>query len=150
MTEATSSLPTPSNQTADAANQASTEETLWTKLMEAEEETYVVLLRHAIAPGTGDPADFQLDDCSTQRNLSDAGRQQAMEIGKAFRDRNIPATKVLSSQWCRCLETAELMEMAPVEPFLPLNSFFRDRSTAETQTDQTSRGTPLEVGRDAR
>ena len=104
--------------------------------MEADEETYVVLLRHAIAPGTGDPANFQLDDCSTQRNLSEAGRQQAREIGKAFRDRNIPISEVLSSQWCRCLETAELMDIAPVEPFPPLNSFFRDRSTAETQTAQ--------------
>lgn len=135
-TEATSSLPTTSNQTADAANQASTEEALWAKLMEADEETYVVLLRHAIAPGTGDPASFELNDCSTQRNLSEAGRQQAREIGEAFRDRNVPVTKVLSSQWCRCLETAELMDIAPVEPFPPLNSFFRDRSTAETQTAQ--------------
>ena len=104
--------------------------------MAADEETYVVLLRHAIAPGTGDPANFQLNDCSTQRNLSDAGRQQAREIGEAFRARNIPVTKVLSSQWCRCLETAELMDVAPVEPFPPLNSFFRDRTTAEAQTAQ--------------
>lgn len=104
--------------------------------MNADEETYVVLLRHAIAPGTGDPANFQLSDCSTQRNLSDAGRQQAEEIGAAFRDRNIPVTKVLSSQWCRCLETAELMNIAPVEPFPPINSFFRDRSTAQAQTAQ--------------
>ena len=104
--------------------------------MEANEETYVVLLRHAIAPGTGDPATFQLNDCATQRNLSEAGRQQAREIGAAFRDRHIPVVKVLSSQWCRCLETAELMDIAPAEPFPPLNSFFRDRSTAETQTAQ--------------
>ena len=127
---------TASGQSADVSTSSSAEEALWTKLMEAEEETYVVLLRHAIAPGTGDPANFQLDDCSTQRNLSDAGRQQAREIGEAFRDRNIPVIKVLSSQWCRCLETAELMNIAPVEPFPPLNSFFRDRSTTETQTTQ--------------
>ena len=130
--EGTSEVSTTPNQTATT----SVEEALWTKLMEADEETYVVLFRHVIAPGTGDPADFQLDDCSTQRNLSDAGRQQAMEIGEAFRDRNIPVVEVLSSQWCRCLETAELMEIAPVEPFSMLNSFFRDRSTAETQTAQ--------------
>lgn len=135
--EATSELSTPSSQTADiSAPSSATEEALWVQLMEADEETYVVLLRHAIAPGTGDPANFQLDDCSTQRNLSDAGRQQAREIGEAFRARNIPVAKVLSSQWCRCLETAELMDIAPVEPFSPLNSFFRDRSTAETQTAQ--------------
>ena len=59
-----------------------------------------------------------------------------MKIGEAFRDRNISVTKVLSSQWCRCLETAELMNIAPVEPFPPLNSFFRDCSAAETQTAQ--------------
>lgn len=130
------SLVTP-NQAADVSTGPSaTEAELWTKLMEADEETYFVLFRHAIAPGTGDPANFQLDDCSTQRNLSDAGRQQAKEIGEAFRDRNIPVIKVLSSQWCRCLETAELMDVAPVEPFPQLNSFFQDRSTAESQTAQ--------------
>ena len=134
--ESASDLSETSSQSADDSAPASAEEVLWTKLMNADEETYVVLLRHAIAPGTGDPANFQLDDCSTQRNLSEAGRQQARDIGKAFRDRNIPVTEVLSSQWCRCLETAELMDIAPVEPFPPLNSFFRDRSTAETQTAQ--------------
>lgn len=134
--KANSELSETSSQSANVSAPASAEEVLWTKLMNADEETYVVLLRHAIAPGTGDPANFQLDDCSTQRNLSDEGRQQAREIGKAFRDRNIPVTKVLSSQWCRCLETSELMDIAPVEHFPPLNSFFRDRSTAEPQTTQ--------------
>ena len=124
------------SQPVDALGPVAAEEMLWTKLMNADEETYVVLLRHAIAPGTGDPEKFQLDDCSTQRNLSEAGRQQARKIGEAFRDRNVPVTQVLSSQWCRCLETAKLMEIATVEPFPPLNSFFRDRNTAETQTTQ--------------
>lgn len=113
-----------------------TEADLWTKLQQADQETYAVLLRHAIAPGTGDPANFQLDDCSTQRNLSEAGRQQARAIGEAFREGNVPVAQVLSSQWCRCLETAELMDLGPVEPFPPLNSFFSDRSTAATQTAQ--------------
>ena len=112
------------------------EEMLWRKLAQAGEESYVVLLRHAIAPGTGDPTNFQLDDCSTQRNLSKAGRQQARAMGEAFRSRSIPVVKVLSSQWCRCLETAELMDVGIVEPFAPLNSFFRDRSTADDQTAQ--------------
>ena len=123
-----------STQTANTTTAA--EETLWQKLAQPDEETYVVLLRHAIAPGTGDPANFQLDDCSTQRNLSEAGRQQARDMGEAFRSRNIPVVKVLSSQWCRCLETAELMDVGRVEPFPPLNSFFRERSTADTQTAQ--------------
>lgn len=105
-------------------------------LQQAEERSYTVLLRHAIAPGTGDPAAFRLDDCSTQRNLSEEGRQQAIELGEAFRRRNISVRQVLSSQWCRCLDTAQLLNLGPVEPFVPLNSFFSDRSTAESQTAQ--------------
>lgn len=123
-TESTSEVSKTSSQTADASAASAPEAALWTKLTEANEETYVVLLRHAIAPGTGDPANFQLNDCATQRNLSESGRQQARDIGAAFRDRNIPVVEVLSSQWCRCLETAELVDIAPVEPFPPLNSFF--------------------------
>lgn len=94
----------------------------------------VVMLRHAIAPGTGDPANFQLDDCSTQRNLSEAGRQQARRIGELFRQQNITVARVLSSQWCRCLETARLMDLAPVEPFPAINSFFNNRATEAQQT----------------
>lgn len=110
--------------------------TAWDHLQRADERLYVVLLRHAIAPGTGDPANFRLDDCATQRNLSAAGRSQAQQIGAAFRQRNIDVVQVLSSQWCRCLETADLMVLGPVEPYPPLNSFFRDRSTATQQTAQ--------------
>ena len=121
---------------ADLPQSKTTEEPLWTKLAAADQETYVVLLRHAIAPGTGDPANFQLDDCATQRNLSESGREQAKAIGEAFRKRDIPVTQVLSSQWCRCLETAELMDLGPVESFPALNSFFRDRTTAAAQTNQ--------------
>jgi phosphohistidine phosphatase SixA len=109
-------------------------EELWALLQQAEEVSYVVLMRHAIAPGTGDPANFQLEDCSTQRNLSEEGRQQARQIGEAFRSRNVPITRVLSSQWCRCLETAELLNLGEVEPFPPLNSFFGNQSTAAAQT----------------
>ena len=112
------------------------EEMLWQKLAQADEETYVVLLRHAVAPGTGDPITFQLDECSTQRNLSEAGRQQARDMGEAFRRRDIPVTHIFSSQWCRCLETAELLNLGTVQPFPALNSFFRDRSTEDAQTTQ--------------
>lgn len=108
---------------------------LWSRLQQADEH-YFVLMRHALAPGTGDPANFQLDDCSTQRNLSEEGRSQARRTGEAFRQRDIPVRQVVSSQWCRCLETAELMDLGDVEPFPPLNSFFRDRSTAPEQTAQ--------------
>lgn len=129
---ATSPPPEPASQPtpATAANP------VWTRLQTTDEDVLVVLLRHAIAPGTGDPANFQLGDCSTQRNLSEEGQQQAQAIGQAFRDRNVPVAKVLSSQWCRCLDTAELMDLGPVEEFPPLNSFFRDRSTSEAQTQQ--------------
>lgn len=95
-----------------------------------------MLLRHAIAPGTGDPANFRLDDCSTQRNLSDAGREQARRIGATFRQQNIAIAGVYSSQWCRCLETARLLDLGAVEPLPALNSFFGDRSTEAQQTQQ--------------
>jgi phosphohistidine phosphatase SixA len=108
---------------------------LWSQLQQAETH-YFVLMRHALAPGTGDPANFQLNDCSTQRNLSEAGREQARRTGAEFQQRGIVVSQVLSSQWCRCLETAELLGLGPVEPFVPLNSFFRDRSTAAAQTEQ--------------
>ncbi|HMO49574.1 MAG TPA: histidine phosphatase family protein [Kiritimatiellia bacterium] len=83
-----------------------------------------VILRHARAPGTGDPAGFQLDDCATQRNLSDAGRDQARRIGDLLRANGIVHARVYSSQWCRCLETAELLGLGLVELLPALNSFF--------------------------
>ena len=112
--------------------------TPWEHLQRADERLYVVLLRHALAPGTGDPAGFRIGDCATQRNLSPEGQAQAQRLGAAFRQRQISA-RVLSSQWCRCLDTAELMDLGPVEPFEPINSFFRDRSTAAQQTAQVQR-----------
>ncbi len=97
----------------------------------------IILMRHALAPGTGDPADLDLADCRTQRNLSDEGRVQARTIGDAFKERGIDIEKVLTSQWCRCRETAELLDLAPVEDFPGPNSFFSDRSTAAAQTRET-------------
>jgi phosphohistidine phosphatase SixA len=99
----------------------------------------VVLMRHALAPGTGDPSEFQLGDCSTQRNLSETGREQARQAGNEFRRRNIAVKQVLSSQWCRCLETAKLLKLGEVKPVPALNSFFRDRNTEDIQTAQTLR-----------
>lgn len=100
---------------------------------------YVVIMRHAIAPGTGDPGNFRLDDCRTQRNLSGAGRDQAKTIGQTFRDRKIPIHRVLSSEWCRCLETAKLLNLGKVEPFPALNSFFQDSRTEAAQTAELQR-----------
>ncbi len=102
-----------------------------------EKKGYVVLLRHAQTdPGTGDPPGFQLDDCATQRNLSQEGREQAVQIGKAFRDRNIPIHKVFSSQYCRCLDAAKLLDLDAVQPSFMLNSIFEDRRTATQQNEQ--------------
>ncbi|MCU0570612.1 MAG: histidine phosphatase family protein [Oculatellaceae cyanobacterium Prado106] len=107
---------------------------LWSQMQQG--TGYVVLLRHAqTEPGTGDPPGFQLNDCSTQRNLSDEGRKQATQIGQAFRDRNIPVVQVLSSQYCRCLETARLLNLGEVTPLPALNSIFEDRSTATEQSE---------------
>jgi broad specificity phosphatase PhoE len=87
----------------------------------------VALIRHARAPGTGDPAGFRLDACSTQRNLSEDGRAQAGRLGQAFRDNAVPVGRVLSSRWCRALDTARLAFGDRTEPFPDLDSFFSDR-----------------------
>ena len=84
----------------------------------------VLMIRHAYAPGTGDPPNFRIGDCSTQRNLNEEGRAQARAIGEWLRDRGIVRARVFSSQWCRCMETAELMNLGPVTELPPLNSFF--------------------------
>jgi phosphohistidine phosphatase SixA len=69
----------------------------------------VVLMRHAVTtPGVGDPPGMRLDDCATQRNLSDEGRRDARQIGLAFRARGVVVDRVLTSPWCRCVETARL------------------------------------------
>lgn len=91
----------------------------------------VLMIRHANAPGIGDPANFELNDCSTQRNLDDEGRAQAAAIGRWLRDRDIQAVKLYSSQWCRCLETTRLMQMGTVKPLPALNSFFQQPENRE-------------------
>ncbi len=94
----------------------------------------LVLIRHATAPGTGDPPDFRLGDCATQRNLSDEGRAQAARIGARIREAGVTAAHVLSSQWCRCLQTAEALGLGPVEELPALNSFFGAREREAEQT----------------
>jgi len=99
----------------------------------------VAIMRHALAPGGGDPAAFDPDDCSTQRNLSDAGRDQAGRIGDALRERlAMPAdapVQAYTSAWCRCRETAELLGLGDVERLPSLDSFFRDRDSGPVQTE---------------
>jgi broad specificity phosphatase PhoE len=116
------------------AQSAPVDRSTWSQLRQVETFT-VILMRHALALGTGDPRNFRLKDCSTQRNLSQEGRRQAKQIGQVFRQREIPVARVLSSQWCRCLETARLLDLGKVEPFPALNSFFRDRSSESRQTE---------------
>ena len=97
----------------------------------------VVIMRHAFAPGSGDPEDFTLDDCATQRNLDASGQAQARAIGEAFREHGVAVDRVLTSQWCRCQETALLLGLAPVEDFPPLNSLFSELGQWREQTQET-------------
>ncbi len=94
----------------------------------------VILFRHATAPGTGDPAGFVLGDCSTQRNLDDRGRAEAHALGAAFRRRGIVVGRVISSQWCRSRETAELAFPGRVEDEPAFNSFFGNRAGEPSAT----------------
>jgi len=107
------------------------EEAAWDALREP---GTVVLFRHALAPGGGDPRGMRLDDCATQRNLNRAGRDQARRIGAAFRMRGIEVGAVLTSRWCRCRETAELAFPGQAEPELAFDSFFSDRSAGPQRT----------------
>ena len=77
-------------------------------IKEIENGGKLIFIRHAYAPGNGDPNNFNLNDCSTQRNLNVDGRKQAQKIGKFFRENNVKIYKVLSSEWCRCKETADI------------------------------------------
>src|SRR5688572_12370274 len=99
----------------------------------------IALFRHANAPGVGDPPGMRLDDCSTQRNLDEEGRLQAMRIGNAFRSRGIQVSAVLTSQWCRAVQTAEIAfpGLVRVEPVF--NSFFDDQKARRPQTEDARR-----------
>ena len=68
----------------------------------------IIFIRHAYAPGGGDPENFDISDCSTQRNLNDNGRNQSKKIGNLFKRNEVPIDKVISSEWCRCKETASI------------------------------------------
>lgn len=93
------------------------------------------IMRHANAPGFGDPEGFTLGQCQTQRNLDETGRQDARDLGEQIRRRGIEFTAVYSSQWCRCLETAREINAGAVTELPALNSFFQNRSNSSPQTD---------------
>jgi phosphohistidine phosphatase SixA len=96
---------------------------------------HVALMRHADAPGgAGDPAGFRLDDCATQRNLSDKGRADAAKIGARLRAEGIAVEKILASPWCRCMETARLMKLGPVEAQPTFSNAFVLRDQKESLT----------------
>jgi phosphohistidine phosphatase SixA len=108
-----------------APARAAADEALWELLRGGAQ---VVLMRHTVTtPGVGDPVGFRLDDCATQRNLTDAGREDARRVGAAFRQRSIPVGRVLSSPWCRCLETARLA-FGGAEVWTPLSNLFDNRA----------------------
>tara|TARA_B100000579_G_scaffold44289_1_gene30889 strand:- start:260 stop:817 length:558 start_codon:yes stop_codon:yes gene_type:complete len=86
----------------------------------------LIFIRHAYAPGSGDPNNFNLNDCSTQRNLSDNGKKQARHIGEFFRKNKIKIDKVLSSEWCRCKETAKIA-FKDFSTMSFLNSFYSSK-----------------------
>ena len=95
---------------------------------------YLLLMRHAEAPGTGDPAGYSLDDCSTQRNLGEGGRRQAVSTGEWLRRQGINRAMLFSSPWCRCKDTAQSLNLGGyvVEP--ALGSFFDTPHRAKLQT----------------
>ena len=90
----------------------------------AKEGNKIILIRHSIAPGSGDPSGFQIGDCKTQRNLSKKGIYQSKKIGKLFKINQIKIDKVLSSQWCRCKDTAKYA-FKNYKEFSALNSTFQ-------------------------
>jgi broad specificity phosphatase PhoE len=104
-----------------AARPAGADDELWTLLKNGRQ---VVLLRHAVTTtGFGDPPGFKLQDCATQRNLTDAGRAAARRLGDAFREHGVPVGRVLSSPWCRCLDTARLA-FGAAEVSKPLSNLY--------------------------
>lgn len=95
---------------------------------------HVLLMRHADAPGYGDPAGYQLDKCSTQRNLGERGKKQAILIGQWLTNQGITSAKLISSPWCRCIDTAKLLNKGQVSITPALGSFFDDMKQEREQT----------------
>lgn len=96
----------------------------------------LILMRHAITePGTGDPPGFRADDCTTQRNLSAQGREQAQRFGTMFASHGVRPVAVFSSAWCRCVDTGTLaFPSVPVSHLAALDSLFMDNSREPAQT----------------
>jgi hypothetical protein len=114
------------------ADDSQDEARAWSELSEARA---VLLLRHTSAPGIGDPPGFVLEECRTQRNLNDVGKGEARRWGELLKRKDISQPRLLSSRWCRCLETGSGMGLTEVEPFPLLDSFFVDSKRNVIQTD---------------
>lgn len=99
----------------------------------------VLLMRHALAPGVGDPPGFRPGDCGTQRNLSDEGRAQARAAGERLRAAGVQVGQVLSSPWCRCLDTARLLGLGPVQASGAFASSFREDDRREAEIADEAR-----------
>ena len=123
-----------------AVEQPSVKQSSWEALRSG---NAVAVMRHALAPGFGDPPDFKLGNCKTQRNLSDAGRVQARLIGELLRANGIDKALVSTSEWCRCRETAELLNFGPPGVDSTLNSIFRNRSATDEQTTRLKQAIEL-------
>ncbi len=100
---------------------------------------HVLLMRHADAPGYGDPQNYLINQCSTQRNLGEFGRKQAKSIGDWLSAQGVHQAKIYSSAWCRCLDTATLLNKGSVKKEVSLGSFFDDMSQAKKQTDELTK-----------
>lgn len=109
-----------------AQSASASELAIWDKLQGTNPKGYVLLLRHSLAPGSGDPANFRVGDCSTQRNLNEVGRQDARDIGEWLKRRDIRILRVESSRWCRAKETAELLNIGKVRLNRNLDSLFSE------------------------
>ena len=99
--------------------------------------SYVLMMRHADAPGYSDPDGYNLNDCSTQRNLGAAGKTQAKMIGKWLDSQGIKRAQIFSSPWCRCKDTAALLGKGAVQVEAGLGSFFENRGSRQEQTRLT-------------
>ncbi|WP_246316139.1 histidine phosphatase family protein [Tepidicella baoligensis] len=123
--------------TTHSTGQAREDERFWTLTREG---GYVLLMRHAATvAGVGDPPGFRLDDCHTQRNLSESGREAAQRLGERFRERGVRLSAVYSSAWCRCIDTARLAfdpHYPPHRVWPALNSFFQGHGSAAAQTQE--------------
>jgi phosphohistidine phosphatase SixA len=97
---------------------------------------YALLVRHALAPGIGDPAGYSLNDCSTQRNLDRQGKQQATRTGKWLQSQDIQNAMVLTSPWCRCKDTANLLGYGQSEVEPAIGSFFEASQQAADYTQR--------------